>query len=496
MLHPFGAAHPDRPPYVPLAKEDPQAQLYKSEYSTHGSTSPSSSSTTESDPTLRAQAHRRRRRALVALTVAAFGVAVIVFALIGVYFVIAMMLGKIQSLPSYSGAQLRDAGWLRPPLMLDQPFHSKTDTDPQGRLTTYDFTTMSTSALAIANNDEGSKDDLTLQAPTATSALHLLILTPMCNSADQLDMLFRNIDSLTHPKANTSIGFLVSDTHDDTGSRLRQFVDSRLAQYRGITLLQKDFDLKLPSGNARHRLWAQGQRRAIMAKARTTLLMSTLTPDVDWVLWLDVDVAEMSPSLFEDLMLYGNAGVTADAPLHEKAGPREQWADVITPNVFKTKHEGDWMQGYDLNNWAETPASRAKIAKMAEDKLLIEGNRCKSPHTVLDTGRMHLVEERIAPNVTLSRLTASAFHSLRPSGWETSDLYDKRSPAYVGQRVDLDAVGGVATLVRAETHRMGAVFPSWVEGHELETEGFGVLAKKVGARIVGLPNYLVIHANR
>lgn len=60
------------------------------------------------------------------------------------------------------------------------------------------------------------------------------------------------------------------------------------------------------------------------------------------------------------------------------------------------------------------------------------------------------------------------------------------------------------------------MFPSWLENHELETEGFGgeqtgktetvasreadnllrlcsVMAKKVGARVVGLPNYVVLH---
>ena len=64
---------------------------------------------------------------------------------------------------------------------------------------------------------------------------------------------------------------------------------------------------------------------------------------------------------------------------------------------------------------------------------------------------------------------------------------------------------------------MGAVFPAWVIDHEVETEGFAgefqahvplsrlngesilieiatiVLARKLGARIVGLPNYVVLH---
>ena len=42
---------------------------------------------------------------------------------------------------------------------------------------------------------------------------------------------------------------------------------------------------------------------------------------------------------------------------------------------------------------------------------------------------------------------------------------------YIGRTMDLDGIGGVATMVRAETHRFGAVFPSWVQDHQVETEG-------------------------
>lgn len=72
---------------------------------------------------------------------------------------------------------------------------------------------------------------------------------------------------------------------------------------------------------------------------------------------------------------------------------------------------------------------------------------------MLDQRRAHLVEQRIAPNVTLPILGASISSDRRPLGWETSNLYDPESPAYVGKRFELDGVGGVTTLVRAEAHR-------------------------------------------
>lgn len=84
-----------------------------------------------------------------------------------------------------------------------------------------------------------------------------------------------------------------------------------------------------------------------MAKARTTLLMSTLRPEIDWVLWLDSDAWEVSSSLFEDLLLYGNTGVTR-AGSEELVDVDEAWSDVVAANVFTRKKDGT-LQAYDLN---------------------------------------------------------------------------------------------------------------------------------------------------
>jgi hypothetical protein len=75
--------------------------------------------------------------------------------------------------------------------------------------------------------------------------------------------------------------------------------------------------------------------------------------------------------------------------------------------------------------------------------------------------------------------------------------------------VRLDAVGGTVLLVRADAHRDGLVFPPfpygvesphirnkhpvWGKG-EIETEGFGIMARDMGLQCWGLPDYEVIHA--
>jgi hypothetical protein len=150
--------------------------------------------------------------------------------------------GQIKLVPHYTKAQLLDAGWLRPPLALEKwaPASAVSDERPLGRLSTHDFT---------------------LPPTTSTTALNLLILTPLHNAADRLPNYFSKLDAFTHPRINTSLGFIVSDSTDDTGDVLRKMVDERRENYNEVTLLQKDFNIENPGGKSRHQLWAQGQRR-------------------------------------------------------------------------------------------------------------------------------------------------------------------------------------------------------------------------------------------
>jgi hypothetical protein len=52
-------------------------------------------------------------------------------------------------------------------------------------------------------------------------------------------------------------------------------------------------------------------------------------------------------------------------------------------------------------------------------------------------------------------------------------------------------VGGTALLVKAEVHRDGAMFPPFPFYHLIETEGFAKMARRLGWKSYGLPNYYV-----
>jgi len=60
-------------------------------------------------------------------------------------------------------------------------------------------------------------------------------------------------------------------------------------------------------------------------------------------------------------------------------------------------------------------------------------------------------------------------------------------------RVEVDGVGGTALLVDASLHRAGLRFPEVPYKDLIETEAFGLLARDIGVRPVGLPRVEVFH---
>lgn len=78
------------------------------------------------------------------------------------------------------------------------------------------------------------------------------------------------------------------------------------------------------------------------------------------------------------------------------------------------------------------------------------------------------------------------------------------------EEIELDGIGGVSILVKADVHRSGMFahhlqkafgidrnsginFPSYAFENQAETEGFAKMAKRAGYQVIGLPNYVVWH---
>ncbi|EPE05671.1 mannan polymerase ii complex anp1 subunit [Ophiostoma piceae UAMH 11346] len=119
-------------------------------------------------------------------------------------------------------------------------------------------------------------------------------------------------------------------------------------------------------------------------------------------------------------------------------------------------HDRDVLVPIDYNSWVESDKARKLVAKLDKDIVLAEGYR------QYDTGRTYMA---------------------RMGDWRK----DK------DEEMELDGVGGVSILVKADVHRSGINFPCYAFENQAETEGFAKMAKRAGYGVYGLPNYVVWH---
>lgn len=272
----------------------------------------------------------------------------------------------------------------------------------------------------------------------------VLILTPLARFYQEY---WDNLLKLNYPHNLISLGFIIPKTKEGNAAyaALQAQVTktqsgSKSKRFSAVTILRQDTENPLNSQNEaeRHKIENQKARRAAMAKARNSLLFTTMGPTTSWVLWMDADIIETPPSLIQDLAGY-------DVP-------------IIVPNCFQRYYNEEKkamdIREYDYNNWIDSSTARELGAKMGKDEILLEG---------------------YAEMPTYRSLMAK--------------MHDKSADP--GAKIKLDGVGGATLLVKAEVHRDGAMFPPFAFYHLIETEGFAKMASRLNWESFGLPNYLV-----
>ncbi|KAL2378964.1 hypothetical protein RJZ90_005637 [Blastomyces dermatitidis] len=119
-------------------------------------------------------------------------------------------------------------------------------------------------------------------------------------------------------------------------------------------------------------------------------------------------------------------------------------------------HDKDILVPIDYNSWKESEKGLKLAASLDKDTILAEG------YKEFDTGRKYL-----------------------------AGIGDWRNNK--DEEVELDGIGGVNIIVKADVHRAGINFPCYAFENQAETEGFAKMAKRAGYQVVGLPNYVVWH---
>ena len=317
-----------------------------------------------------------------------------------------------------------------------------------------------TSAFRKVKNEDGiarpppvvhyQLNNLTSTASPAKKREKILILTPLARFYPEY---WSNLLSLSYPHEDISLGFITPKTKDGDLATIALQEAIKATQggpddqrFQSVIILRQDLDPPLLSQeeHERHKMENQKRRRGAMARARNSLLFTTIGPDTSWVLWLDSDIVETPASLIQDLASH-------DRP-------------IIVPNCFQrfTNEQGKPdVRPYDFNSWRDSEVAQDMAKEMDPEEVLFEG------YAEMPTYR------------TLMAMLADK-ESVSP---------DER------QIMPLDGVGGTALLVKAEVHRDGAMFPPFPFYHLIETEGFAKMARRLGYESWGLPNYYVYHYN-
>jgi len=176
-------------------------------------------------------------------------------------------------------------------------------------------------------------------------AHRILVLTPLKDAADCLDGYFERLHGLRYPHERISLGFLESDSTDDTWEQLAGRLELLRSEFRQVTARKKDFGYRIPVGVHRGEAAIQSERRSVLAKSRNHLLFDALH-DEDWVLWLDVDVVEYPSTLIEDLLATEKDIVHPHCVLEHGGAThdRNAWRDHGRIHPEDLRNEGDLVK--------------------------------------------------------------------------------------------------------------------------------------------------------
>ncbi|CCK68078.1 ANP1/MMN9/VAN1 family protein KNAG_0A03990 [Huiozyma naganishii CBS 8797] len=256
---------------------------------------------------------------------------------------------------------------------------------------------------------------------------HILVLIPLINFNSRF---FENLFALTYPKQLIDLGVIVPDSKNATG--ILQALQETLAKVQANDSTRYNKITVLKDDNKWGNTDDPVAYRKQLAALKNQLLFSTLPPYCSWVLWLDSQITGTPTTLVQDLANHGKA--------------------ILTTHIFNNSDGSPDSE--TLNNWVASDTWRSLATGMPHSRVVIEG----VSHVYTDRPLM-------------------------------GQFYD--AAASVLTEMELDSVSTACTLVKAEVHRDGAMFPNFAFHHLVETEGFARMARLLKHQAFGLPNYVV-----
>jgi hypothetical protein len=188
---------------------------------------------------------------------------------------------------------------------------------------------------------------------------YLLVLTPIKDGCKFLPHYFINLFQLQYPHDRISLGFLESDSKDNTFKAIEQNLTALRSHFRKVNLYKRDFNFQLTTPRWENSI--QIKRRSILAKSRNFLLSKCLD-DEEWVLWLDVDLCSYPAEIIQNLLAVKKEIVTPECVLQNT----DKSYDL---NTFKLKDDDN------NKDWISYTIDGVKLPPKGEGRLYLENLR-------------------------------------------------------------------------------------------------------------------------
>jgi len=181
--------------------------------------------------------------------------------------------------------------------------------------------------------------------PESTDEPAILILTPLKDVADCIETYCALLDRLTYPHERISLGFLESDSSDQTYESMLERIPDLNMRFHDARIWKHDYSYSLPPGVHRWDPNIQQSRRTVLARSRNQLLMRALG-NHDRVLWIDADLIYYPADVVETLLATGKNIVQPHCVL-DFGGPtfdQNAWRDRGRLHLDNLRGEGDLVR--------------------------------------------------------------------------------------------------------------------------------------------------------
>jgi hypothetical protein len=170
----------------------------------------------------------------------------------------------------------------------------------------------------------------------------ILILTPIKDASDQLDLYCTLLHSLSYPRDRLSLGLVEGDSADGTYEAIKRRLPRLRHSFDRVGLWKRDFSYRLPKTVVRGDVAIQMERRSVLARSRNYLLAQALGGE-EWVLWLDSDLIEYPPDIIQQLLSSGKDVVTPHCVLEfgGRSFDRNSWRDRGALYLDDLRQQGD-----------------------------------------------------------------------------------------------------------------------------------------------------------